>query len=285
MKKNVVIEGEDSRRWNAIITDILRWYKAFCQQHHLRWIIAYGSAIGAARHKGLIPWDDDIDVVMPRPDYERFVALCKTEDLGPYEFISFETTPHYCLPFAKISDRRTTLIESADYRYKAGLYIDIFVIDGASPDPDERRRLIHAYTKAWHRFAMASSYYSWGTCLRLLREHHPDRLLHYWLLSLRRKHNCKKYYERMESIARRYSYEDSDTLIGYPPIYGEREIMPKAWMEDLIELPFEDLTVPIPRDYAAFLNHFYGDYTQLPPESERNSHHLKYYVNFGSRDF
>lgn len=284
MNKNVVIEGEDSRRWNAVITDILRWYKAFCQQHHLRWIIAYGSAIGAARHKGFIPWDDDIDVVMPRPDYERFVALCKTEDLGPYEFVSFDNTPHYCLPFAKICNRRTTLVESADYRFATGLYIDIFVVDGASPDPDERLALIRAYKKAWARFAMSSSYYTRSTLLGFFKSGQYAKIVHYWLLSLRREHHRKKYYRLMERIARRYSYDESDTLIGYPPIYGAREIIPKTWMEDLTELPFEDLTVPIPRDYAAFLNHFYGDYTVLPPEEERVSHHIKYYVNMDARE-
>ena len=280
----VEIKGEMSKRWNRIITDVLRFYIGLCKKHNLCYFIAYGSAIGAARHHGIIPWDDDIDVVMPRPDYERFLEICKTEDLGDYELMTPYNTPHYSLPFAKLCNKNTTLLESNDFRCILGLYIDIFVYDGMVDNKAVSDELRRQYVKYWNRFTVASSYYSWEHIKEELRRGRYKELAHYFLLSLNREGNRRKFLKKMHDITHAYDYEKTDLIVKYPPGYGEREVIPKAWVEESVELPFEDTHVAIQKDYEKVLNHYFGDYKQLPPEEERHTTHLKAYVNMDRRE-
>ena len=85
------LSTEEFAEWKRIITDVLREFHDLCHRHGLTYYAVGGTAIGAVRHKGIIPWDDDIDVAMPRPDYDRFVEICRTENLGGYELVSAET--------------------------------------------------------------------------------------------------------------------------------------------------------------------------------------------------
>ena len=101
-----------------------------CRENQLRYYIWAGTMIGAVRHKGFIPWDDDIDIAMPRPDYERFIAHSKEWLPQPYEFVCAENDPRYPLPFGKVQDASTTLIERTHLHYLGGIYIDVFPIDG-----------------------------------------------------------------------------------------------------------------------------------------------------------
>ena len=278
-QRQVVIAGEDAKKWNRIVTDVLRFYIGLCRKHGLRYYIAYGSAIGAARHHGFIPWDDDVDVVMPRPDYDKLVQICATEDLGHYAFVDAYNTPNYPYPFAKLYDRRTTLLEFDEFRFELGLYIDIFVYDGMVDDKQVSDSLRAEYVKYWNRLAVVSSFYPWHKIKEKLLRGEVKDLLHYFLLSLDRKRFREKFLRRLHDIVRRYDYETHDTIVKYPPGYGDREVIPKAWIEETTELPFEDLMVTIPKDYEHFLNHYFGDYKQLPPPEQRASHHVKCYVN------
>ena len=124
------MEVTDRKRWNRTLLEILKYYINICEENNLTYFLAYGSAIGVARHQGFIPWDDDIDVIMPRPDYERFIQICQQRDMGKYEIVTPQNTPGYYLPFIKLCDKTTTLWEKRHYHCVFGMYIDIFVIDG-----------------------------------------------------------------------------------------------------------------------------------------------------------
>ena len=101
-----------------------------CQTHGLTYYIWAGTMIGAVRHHGFIPWDDDIDIAMPREDYDRLIAHCREWLPEPLEMICAEDDSSYPLPFAKIQDASTTLIERKHMDYVGGIYIDVFPIDG-----------------------------------------------------------------------------------------------------------------------------------------------------------
>lgn len=282
MHHQVEVSGELRRRWCACITDILRFYIAFCKKHRLRYFIAYGSAIGAARHHGMIPWDDDIDVVMPRPDFERFLQLCRHEDLGHFEIVSPFNTPGYPLPFYKLCDKNTTLWESEEYRCVHGMYIDIFIYDGMADDRAEAERCRKRYTKCWNWFAVASSYYSADRIRRDLAAGKVADLALYFLFSLNRGFFRRRLLKRMYAITHKYRYDDCKMIVKYPPGYDE--FIPKAWIEETTEIAYEDLMVTVPKDYTRWLNHYFGDYTQLPPEEQRHPHHLIAYVNLERRE-
>lgn len=282
--RQVEVKGELREQWCQCITDVLKFYMGLCEKHHLTYFIAYGSAIGAARHQGIIPWDDDIDVVMPRPDFERFLEICKTEDMGKYEIVSPYDTPNYFLPFYKLCNKETTLLESTDFRCIIGMYIDIFVYDGICNDKNESDTLRKQYVKYWNRFTVASSYYPTEKIISKIRKGEIKDLIHYFLLSLKREYYRRKFLNKLYDITHKYNYSQTELIVKYPPGYGEKEVIPKAWIEESTFLPYEDTEVRIPKDYTRWLNNYFGDYTQLPPEEERHPHHLIAYVNLDKRE-
>lgn len=99
------------KEWNAAILDILKTFISICHTHNLRYYCCAGTAIGAVRHHGMIPWDDDIDVIMPRPDYDRFLEIARHEDFGNYEVVTPYNNERYPLYFSKLVNKNTTLIE------------------------------------------------------------------------------------------------------------------------------------------------------------------------------
>lgn len=280
----VVVEGELRQQWRECIVDVLRFYIDLCNKHGLSYFIAYGSAIGAIRHRGIIPWDDDIDVVMPRPDFERLKEICATEDLGKYELIGPSNYPNYYLPFAKMCNKETTLLESEEYHCVLGMYIDIFVYDGMTDNMDIARQYLKNYCKYWHRFTKASSYYPWQKIKAMLKRGEVKDLIHYWLLCLNREYFRKRFLRKLHNIVHAYDYDTCQTIVKYPPGYGESEVIPKAMIEESIEVPFETLQVAIQKDYDALLRRYFGDYMQFPPEQEQHSNHLIAYVNLNERE-
>lgn len=280
----VVVEGELRRQWNECITDVLRFFIGLCKEHDLRYFIAYGSAIGAIRHKGIIPWDDDIDVVMPRPDFERLKEICATVDMDKYELVGPSGTPGYYMPFAKMCNKHTTLLESEEYHCVLGMYIDIFVYDGMTDDMDVARNYLRQYRKYWNRLTVVSSYYPWAKVKAKLKRGEIKDLIHYFLLSLNRSYFRKRFLKRLHTIVHAYDYDSCDTIIKYPPGYGENEVIPKSMIEESIQVPFETLQVSIQKDYDALLRRYFGDYMQYPPEEEQHSHHLIAYINLERRE-
>ena len=110
--------------------DLLIAFDKFCAANELHYSLDYGTLLGAVRHQGFIPWDDDIDISMPRPDYDRFLSLTKN-GLGIYEVRSGEYTPGYFYPIAKMIDPRTILVEhTIGDAHIMGVYLDIFPLDG-----------------------------------------------------------------------------------------------------------------------------------------------------------
>lgn len=280
----IVVEGELRKKWNECITDVLSFFINLCQQYNLRYFIAYGSAIGAIRHKGIIPWDDDIDVVMPRPDFERLKDICATINMGKYELLDPYNTPNYYLPFAKMCNRETTLLESEEFHCVIGMFIDIFVYEGMSSDINVARQYLKQYRKYMNRLTVVSSYYPWSKIKAKLKRGEIKDLIHYWLLGLNRGYFRKRFLSKLHSIIHAFDYDISETIIKYPAGYGEKEVIPKSMIEDSIEVPFENLKVSIQKEYDALLRRYFGDYMQFPPEEEQHSKHLIAYLNLDKRE-
>ena len=104
------LTAEELKEWKRIITDVLREFHDICQKNGFRYFACGGTAIGTVRHKGIIPWDDDIDVSMPRPDYDRFINYCMSHDLGDYEMAGPHITENYPIPFIKLCSKKKHLI-------------------------------------------------------------------------------------------------------------------------------------------------------------------------------
>ena len=271
-------------RWNAVIIDVLSVFIRICEAQGLRYFCAGGTAIGAVRHQGMIPWDDDIDVFMPRPDYDRFLRLAAQSMPEGYEVLSPYATKDYPMYFAKMCNARTTLLENERIPCVFGLYIDIFPLDGACDDVETCYREKRRFKRLMNKLEAVSTHNSFGEYIGLLTKRREwgrfavktvafccRSWLRRWLL------------KQMDSIAYGYDYALSSRVVTYSGAYQRQEIYPKAWLETPQMFAFEGLMVNLPHDYDAYLRHFFGDYMTLPPVEQRASHHQKVFFDLDKR--
>ena len=271
-------------RWNAVIIDVLSVFIRICEAQGLRYFCAGGTAIGAVRHQGMIPWDDDIDVFMPRPDYDRFLRLAAHSMPEGYEVLSPYATKDYPMYFAKMCNARTTLLENERIPCVFGLYIDIFPLDGACDDVETCYREKRRFKRLMNKLEAVSTHNSFGEYVGLLMKRREwgrfavktvafccRSWLRRWLL------------KQMDSIAYGHDYALSSRVVTYSGAYQRQEIYPKAWLETPQMFAFEGLMVNLPHDYDAYLRHFFGDYMTLPPVEQRASHHQKVFFDLDKR--
>lgn len=280
----MIVTPDLQPKWNAIIVDVLREFIDICKQQNYTYYVCGGTAIGAVRHNGIIPWDDDIDVFMPRPDYDKFLAFAKDYHSDKYEVLTPYTTKDYPMYFAKLSNKNTSLIENADIPSLWGLYIDIFPIDGAAEDKEEAARDQVRFRREMNKLEAISNHYSFAKYISLLGTRKEwGRFLRKTLGFFARKWYRGKILDRMEKICRQYNFTTSPNVMAYSGCYGSREVFPREWLEGIVEKPFENLTVNLFGGYDGYLRQLYGDYMQLPPVEKRISHHTKAYFNLERR--
>ena len=276
---------EEQPRWNAVINGVLRQFIGICKEHGLTYFCCGGTAIGAVRHQGMIPWDDDVDVFMPRPDYDRFVQIASQQLPENLELVTPYNKPNYPLFFVKLCDSRTTLQEEVDVPCVYGLYIDIFPIDGAPDDIEEARAMERQFTKTKHKLEAVSTHVSFVSYLSLLKTPKEwGRFVRKTLGFFFRGWYRDRLLKQMTAISYRYPYESASLVAVYCGSYGPKEVFPKAWLQGTMSFPYEGMDVDLPVGYDDYLRQYYGDYMQLPPEEKRISHHLKAYYNMYERE-
>lgn len=288
------LEGDLKEQWVESILKVMDFFIDICQKHNLRYYIAYGSAIGAVRHKGLIPWDDDIDIFMPRPDYEKLVEICTEINMGDYRLITPFNTKKYYLPFAKMTDTRSLLLEETFYRCIIGPYIDIFVLDGCGNDIKEARRLAAQYDRLRGKVYAATHYHNISELWNHFKDMHLRYLLNYFYFLPCKEKRAKKLYKRMLDICKSHDYENSKYTICYFDTYSHLDksgikeedgavikvnreyniVYSKHLFEGYEEVPYEGRTVRLPSGNHELLKSQFGDYMQLPPKEDQRSNHV-----------
>lgn len=273
------------KEWNATILDILKAFMKICKDNGLTYYCCAGTAIGAVRHHGIIPWDDDIDVIMPRPDYDRLLDIAKTADFGKYEIITPYDDETYPLYFSKLSNRNTTLIEDRQIPCVIGLYVDIFPLDATDDDVAKAKRLKDRYTKIINRLNAVSTHNTFGEYLSLLKKKEEwgrfaIKTLAFFCRSAVRRHLIRQ----MDRLSYLYDYDKAKNVQVYTGSYGHREVFPKSWLGKGKEFPFEDTTVLLPECYDEYLRHFFNDYMQFPPVEQRIEKHNRAYLNIHKKE-
>lgn len=233
----------------------------YCDKNNLQYFLAYGTLIGAVRHKGFIPWDDDIDIWMPRADYNKFIKEFR-HDI--YEVIDPKSAVARH-PFVKVVDTRTVKIESAvDYKNGTlGVDIDIFPLDGM-PDNDgeylEWYNKIQKYYKAFPAFIL-----KWPKRLKSKVKRAFIKLCF---------GSKDKILSKAEELHSLYNYDKCSMVGSVESCYNSvRDRYKKEWFEETASVDFEGLKFKAPIGYHEVLTAYYGDYMKLPPEEERVTHH------------
>jgi lipopolysaccharide cholinephosphotransferase len=265
------------------LKEILRYFVSFCDKHGLQYYCTFGTCLGMVRHKGFIPWDDDVDVAMPRPDYDRLLSMRDQLD-ADYELIDCETTPEYNATFAKISSRKSTIVEHEAYRFVMGNYVDIFPIDGCGEDEEEFRK-DYEYTQYLRDAlnAVSKHYGPWKFVKWLLRGKWSLFALHY-KYSFQREEKRRHIISELRRIRQKYSFEEARFVTVWAMWFSykreriEKEAYGKGLMANL-----EDVRALIPSDYDRVLSRLYGNYMQLPPLEQQQSHHECFYINLEKR--
>lgn len=261
----------DMDRYRHKVLEAFKVYDTFCRNYGLRYSVVSGALLGAVRHKGFIPWDDDIDVVMPRPDYNKFISLTLNGIAPGYEVQSVYSSPSWYFPFAKVMDANTTLLEKEDLTdCILGAYVDVFPLDGVPAEMRKRRKQDDECRK--HISRLHTLIRTPGTFLGKVKKKV------YMVLYSRRKEAIS-----IENISQRYPFGKTRESKVFYGIYGDREVIDSSIYNEFIELPFEDTVIRSVAKYDYYLTRYFGDYMQLPPENQRVTHHSCFFADLERR--
>ena len=260
----------DTNELKKIEFELLCEFHNICEAQGFRYSLGGGTLLGAVRHQGFIPWDDDIDVMMPRPDYDKFLSYCKNNEV-PFRTKSFETDNRYVDMSSKICNPNTILEENdiLEEDEKFGVYIDIFPIDGLGKTYKEAKKQFQATSfkrnlliaAQWRKFQKSKTH-SWY--------YEPIRFVFYLLAKFINKSKT------FEKIQKRYMDIDFDTVNFVGAVggsYREKEILPQQVFIEYTDFLFEGESFKVISAYDTYLSSIYGDYMTLPPEEKRVSHH------------
>jgi len=259
-------EVTDIREIQQMELGIMEYIHEICQKIGVKYFLAYGSLIGAVRHKGFIPWDDDMDICMLREDYEKLQDYLISNPDERYEVMSYKNNLNYVYPFMKVQDNQTYLLEE-DVRIDSnmGIYVDIFPVDGYEDDSvfkDKMTRLIKKRQLSCYTFKGITNTKS------LL-----NSLIRYISVIIFYFTNTNKYIRGIDELAKSrkvLDYEEVDYLI-YKDM--NKPVWRREWLEQVTTGTFEGKKFTIPKKYHEILTSDYGDYMQLPPVEQRVSHH------------
>ena len=250
---------------HAIELGILDYFVSLCKRKGLRYFVAQGTLLGAARHKGFIPWDDDIDICMPRPDYDSFLELTCCID-PPYRLVHFEADNRFRRSFTKLIDERTDTEEPGDNKNFSGIWIDIFCVDGLGNDKKTAHVLHRRNVRSCKRILFCRE----GLPGRSFFEKVCDAACSAAICAV----NEKWLYRQLRSVLLRTPYDESRYVGRNVDNFGELEVYERSLIGEMTTVLFEGRKLCAPAMFEEYLKHYYGDYHQLPPTEKRRPKHI-----------
>ncbi len=259
----------EKEAYKRIPLEILLSVTKFCDENKIKYSLAYGTLLGAVRHKGYIPWDDDIDIYMPRADYEKFRSMYLSQR---YPLVDLMSDVHYPIGIAKVYDSTTIYYYKKHIRRNIGLFIDVFVIDNIPSDVEERKKWLKkiAFYKFYNSIRNASltellASYGWKRNLKIC---------FFKLLPIPSYYVHKK----LEDLFRQYNNKECE-YVGTATDTRDY-VFKREYFDSYIDVEFENHKFKIISSYHDVLSILYGDYMSLPPEKDRKSKHdlIAYYI-------
>ena len=255
------------RDYQLFQLNIVREYVRICEENGLRYWAAYGTLLGAARHEGFIPWDDDIDFFMPPSDYYRFREICKSDLSEGFYFQAHSENPCNYINWQRIGVKNSTslLKAHADIHAEWGICIDVFPI---SPCPAPGTKDFENYLKTLKKFNRTTKKYVYKHDAQSLSG--LSKLYHLFMAAESDERNVRRWLNLEDKLLNHAPFEESEYCFDITDPFVFRT----EWFEGEIDrLPFEGLLLPAPKRYKEILNAVYGDdWAELPPEEKRTCH-------------
>ena len=245
--------------------NVIKKIKEICDENNIKFFLVYGTLLGAIRHQGYIPWDDDFDIAMPRKDYERFIQYCidHKEDIKPFELMHYRTNKKYIYGIARFSDSRYFIDYQNVKNYGLGLFVDIYPLDGINPeDKTYIKKLIRKIKNV-----LLNGHVHYEKTGNIIKD-----IIKFPYYLLMKMGSVNRKIAKLDKFAQKYDF-DSHEFVSCTT-WEAQECYKKDFFSETIEVPFEGIKLPITKNYDELLRVSYGDYMKLPPENERIGHHF-----------
>ena len=268
----ITLDGDELRAYQMEVLEVAKDVIRFFEENKIHYSLSGGSILGAVRHQGFIPWDDDVDIMMPRPDHDLLMEYLD-EHIGEYphlEVFNRETCPDYPYMITRISDNRYDLRMENEKPFGMGVFIDIYPYDGLG---NTRKEAV--------RFGMRGDRIS-SLCYQATRDHFAietttsplRKAIKYPVYLFCRMCGKEIFQDMLGKMAGKKPY-DTSRFVGCVIwlSWGVKDMYLRKWFDNYVYLPFEEYQFRAPAEYEKVLRHTYGDFMKLPPEEERIGHH------------
>lgn len=242
----------------AYTSEMIAEVQQICERHNIVYFLGYGSVIGAVRHHGPIPWDSDMDIIVPINQIDKFLDVARKEMSDKFYIDYYDTNPKCQALFPRIGLR--------GYSTRT-LHIDVFKLIGSPTDKNlqkKMRKKLKLYTNLMKAKQRGSLYY----------RNSFDKILLPLYKVILFPLSKKKIIDKYEALCNKYSYEDSDFVLNANEGYEGKGILPKSIYGNGVKVDYDDVLLMIPSEYDKYLSHFYGDYMKLPDEKDRISKNI-----------
>ncbi len=263
--KKVVLSSQELRKLQLNLLEMLIEIDRICRKYYINYSLDGGTLLGAVRHGGFIPWDDDIDVIMRREEYRKFYIACQKDlDTSRFFLQEYRTDPHYRWGYEKLRRKNTEFIRLGQEHLKirTGVFVDIFVADNVPDNPFIRR--LHLFACYIIRKLLYAELGMWNAGCKPLRIWYrflyravPRDTIFHWRDCIARQCNKKK-----TRLVRHMTY----------PYTRSRYGMPAECFDQMADIQFEGYTFQAFKEYGKYLSALYGDYKKLPPKEKRVAH-------------